>query len=230
MAALENARRLGARARDPRPELLGRALPVRRLDSEIAVRLWQRDRDETRRGELTEPVGDQREQPRQLDIGQHRVADLVQRLELAQPAGSRLVQAGVLDGHRSLCREERDELRVLLRELRPTLLLGQVEVSVGDAAEHDRDAEERLHRWMVGGKPDRERVLRQVGQPQSLGLADQDAENAAAARQLADRFVGGSVDSGRDEPLELGTAPVDHAQRRILGAGELDRRLDDALE
>ena len=69
-------------------------------------------------------------------------------------------------------------------------LLGQVEVAVGDAPEHDRDAEERLHRRVVAGEPDRARVVGDVVQPQRLRVPDQHAEDAAPARQVADRRVG----------------------------------------
>ena len=52
-----------------------------------------------------------------------------------------------------------DELLVLVGEVLAALLLGQVEVAVGDAAQQDRHAEERAHRRMVRREPDRARVL-----------------------------------------------------------------------
>ena len=103
--------------------------------------------------------------------------------ELARPAGRRLVEARVLDRHRSLAGEQRDELLVLVGEVLAALLLGEVEVAVGDAAQHDRHAEEAVHRWMSGREADRTRILGQVVQPQRLRLADQHAEDAATARQ-----------------------------------------------
>ena len=83
------------------------------------------------------------------------------------------------------------------------LLLGQVEVAVGDAAQQDRHAEERAHRRMAGREADRARVLGQVVQAQRLRVADQHAEDAAPARQVADRRVRLRVDAGGDEALEL---------------------------
>ena len=83
-----------------------------------------------------------------------------------------------------------------LGEVVAALLLGQVEVPVGDAAEHDRDAEERLHRRVVAREADRARVVGEVVQPQRARLADEDAEDPAAARQVADRRVRLGVDAG----------------------------------
>ena len=102
----------------------------------------------------------------ELRLAGQRVPDLGQRLELRQPARRRLVQARVLDRDRRLRGEQRDELLVLGGEVLAALLLGQVEVAVGDAAQEDRHAEERPHRRVVRREADRARVGRQVVQPE----------------------------------------------------------------
>ena len=81
--------------------------------------------------------------------------DLVQRLELLQPAGRGLVEPCVLDRDCGLGREQRRQFLVLVGERHASRLLGEVEVSVRDPAEQDRDAEERAHRRVVrrGSRP-----------------------------------------------------------------------------
>ena len=62
--------------------------------------------------------------------------------------------------------EQGDDLLVLLGEVLAARLLRQVEVPVGDAAQHDRDAEEAAHRRMVGREADRAWVAREVVETQ----------------------------------------------------------------
>ena len=112
----------------------------------------------------------------------------------------------------------------------PTCLLGQVEVAVGDSAEHDRDAEEGAHRRVVRREADRARILGDVVQAQRLRLADEHAEDAAPARQVADRGMGLLVDAGGEEPLEALARAIDDAERRVARFGQLGGRLGEALE
>ena len=79
------------------------------------------------------------------------------------------------------------ELLVLVGERGAALLLGQVQVAVGDSAQEDRDAEERAHRRMVRREADRARVVREIVEAQRLRVLDQRAEDAAATREVADR-------------------------------------------
>ena len=116
------------------------------------------------------------------------------------------------------------------RELRAALLLGEVQVAVRDAAEDDRDAEERSHRRVVAGKADRAGVVGDVVQAEWPRLPDQDAEDAPPARQLPDRGPRLGVDPGREEPLEALPGAVDHPEGRVTGARQRRRRLDDSLE
>ena len=83
---------------------------------------------------------------------------------------------------------------------------------------------------MARREPDRAWILAEVAQPQRLAVADQHAEDAAAARQVADRRLRLVVDADGDELLEPGPEPVDHAERAVARAGQLDRRLDQALQ
>ena len=152
------------------------------------------------------------------------------RLELARPAGRGLVEARVLDRHRRLSGEERDELLVLVREVLAALLLGEVEVAVGDAAQQDRHAEEAAHRRMSRREADRARILREVVQPQRPRLADQHPEDAAPARQVADLRAQVVVDAVGDELLQLDPVRVDHAERGIASAGQLGRGLHEPVE
>ena len=178
------------------------------------------DRHEPRSDQAAQAACDQLEQARQLDLARERRPDLVQRLELLRPGRRRLVQARVLDRHRRLARERPDELLILLGE-RPRLLLGQVEVAEGTAAEQDRHAEEAAHRRMVGREADRARVVGDRLQPQRARVGDQGAEDAAAAREVTDLGHRLGVDPGVDEALEPSSRLVDHAERRVAGAGQL---------
>ncbi len=83
---------------------------------------------------------------------------------------------------------------------------------------------------MVGRESDRARIVAEVREPERLGLPDQDAEDPPSSRQIADRRVSLRVDTGRQEALEAGACLVDHAERRVPGAGELRGRLDELLQ
>ena len=83
---------------------------------------------------------------------------------------------------------------------------------------------------MVGGKPTEAVVLGDVVQAERPRVADEDAQDAAPARQVADRRMGLGVDAVRDEALELSAGRVDDAERRVAGAGQLGGRLEEPLE
>ena len=159
-----------------------------------------------------------------------RVADLGQRLELLEPARRGFVEPCVLDRDRGLRGEQRDELLVLGGEIVAALLLGEVQVPVGDAAEQDRNAEERAHRRVVRREPDRATVRVQVVQPECMRVADQDAEDAATTREVADPLVRLFVDPCRQEAFQGFAGLVDHPDRRVPRACQLSAGLDDALQ
>ena len=184
------------------------------------------------RDELAQARGDDCEERLELDLRGERVADLVQRLELAQPARRGLVQARVLDCDGGLRGEQLRELLVVLRELAAVALLRQVQVPVHDAAEQDRHSEEGLS--SAGGseesRPSGGR-RRCRARRERLRLSDDDAEKPAPDRLVADRRPRLVVHAGRQEPLEDACPRrVDDAERRVPRAGELRRSLDDPLE
>ncbi len=78
---------------------------------------------------------------------------------------------------------------------------------------------------MVGREADRARVVADRLQPQRARVADQGAEDAAAARKVADLGHRLGVDTGVDEALEPRARLVDHAERGVAGAGQGGGRL-----
>jgi hypothetical protein len=148
-----------------------------------------------------------------------------------QPPGAvsgLLVQLGVLDGHPGLGGEQDQGPLVLGVEVVAALFLGQVQVAVDPATGGHRSAEERVHRRVVGRKPDRAGVVGDVMEPQGCGVLDQHAEDAAADRDVADRRPLLIADPGGDE-LADDAVPAQHPQRPIAGPGELGGQLDNAL-
>ena len=160
-----------------------------------------------------------------------RRADLLQRLELPRPGGGRLVQTRVLDRDGRLRRKESHELLVLLVEVRSALLLGQVEVPVGDAraarsgcrgrspsadgpAESRRSAGSSARSWR---RSVRASVINAPRMPRPRGRSP-----ITAARLV--------VDAVRDEPLEARPGRIDDAERGVSRTGDECRRLDYALE
>src|SRR5262249_58366819 len=109
-------------------------------------------------------------------------------------------------------------------------LLGQVEVGGGDATKKDRNAEERVHRRVVRWKADRPGIGGDPGEAKRFGVRDEDAEDAAPARRVADGRVGGGIDPRGQEALELRAGRTDDAERRVPGAGEVRGGFDEALQ
>ena len=69
-----------------------------------------------------------------------------------------------------------------------------------------------------------------VRQPQRARVTDQLTEDAVTARQVADGAAGLVVDPARQEPCQPLAPLVQHAERRVLRAGELAAGLDHAFE
>jgi hypothetical protein len=130
-----------------------------------------------------------------------------------------------------LAREQCEHFFVLVSEIAiVALLLGEIEVAVGDAAQQDRDAEKAAHRRMPGREAHCAGILAEVAQPQGLRLTYEDAEDPAPHGQRSDLGTRLVVDAVREEPLELLPARVDHAERRIARSGQLGCGLDEAVE
>ena len=149
------------------------ALAVGGSNDQPVARPRQGDQDDAGLDQLPQPAGDEVEQRRQLELRGECDPDLVQRLEPVQPASGRLVEPRVLDRDGRLRGEQLRQLEVLLGERPAAVLLGQIQVPVRDAALEDRDAQERLHRRMVGREANRAWIVGDVVEQERFGLADQ---------------------------------------------------------
>ena len=109
----------------------------------------------------------------------------------------------MVDRHTGELGQQHRGLLVLVAELAPPSLLGQVQVAVRLAVDQDRHAEEQLHRRMA----DRETVgvgmAADVVDPQRLRIADQLSEHPAAGRKRPDRPPRRLIDSGGQEPARV---------------------------
>ena len=86
-------------------------------------------------------------------------------------------------------READHELLVDVGEHLGGRLVGQVEVAEDLVAHPDRHAQERSHRRVVGREAEAVGVLAQVGQPQRLGVDDEQAEDPVPLGQVADELA-----------------------------------------
>ena len=126
--------------------------------------------------------------------------------------------------------ERLDRFLVLVGERSPARLFGQVQAPVRHVVNEDRDAEKRAHRRMSGRHSVTVRVLAEVGKAQRDRIEDQIAEHAAAARPLADPRARVIVDPRREKYGEAVPGIVEHAQRRVLRAGQLLRGLQHSIK
>ena len=165
---------------------------------------------------------------READLGR-RLQAADRALELLVAGVHRAVQPGVGDRDRRPVGEH-DHRLLVLRGERAVVLLGQVEVPPRLALDQQRHAEERPHRRVRDREAVGPRVRAHVVQAQRMRVGDQHAEHAAPARGVADRPVGLLVDPGGDEALEPLAALVEHADRRVPGAGQLARDVEQPLQ
>lgn len=229
LPALEHAAALRVRPLETQTEDLVGACTVRRFDPQRPRGRGQRDRHHSRADQAAQTPADELQQARQLDLAGQRRTHFVERLELCGPVRGVLEEPGVLDRHGRLAGQRLGQLLILAGE-RPAGLLGQVEIAVGSSAEEDRNAEEAAHGRVVGGKADGAWVVGDRVQPQRASVGDQRPEDAASARQFADRFRLLGAEPREDEPLEALAVLVDHAEGRVACAGQLGCRLDELLE
>ncbi len=82
---------------------------------------------------------------------------------------------------------------------------------------------------MVRREPARIRVLRDIRDPIRAALADDQAEQPAAARQGADPRPVGLRDPARDEAID-GPEAIGDAERGVLGSDQVADTIDDQLE
>ena len=119
------------------------ALAIGRGDAQMLAVRRESDEDEPRIDELAQPAATRPQERLELELAGERVADLVEGLEVAQPAGRGFVQASVLDRDGGLGGEQLRSSSSSSVKLLAARLLGQIQVSVRDSAEEDRHAEER---------------------------------------------------------------------------------------
>ena len=73
-------------------------------------------------------------------------------------------------------------------------------------------------------------MLPHIVQTQRARVGDQDAEDAVAARKVADGGVRGGVDADCEEALEALPAVVEDAEGRVPGAGQLTCDLEHPIQ
>ncbi len=83
---------------------------------------------------------------------------------------------------------------------------------------------------MVRREAERVVVLGDIAEAQHARVADQSAEDTAAARQVADPFADRIVDTAMQEALEAAAGLVEHAQGRVACPRDLDGPLQDRVE
>ena len=190
----------------------------------------QRERDEARSDQLAQPRRDEVEQRLELQLTDERAADLVERLELLRPGRGRFVEAGVFDGHRGLGGEQRHQLLVLHGEVAAPLLLGEVEIAVGDVAKNDRHAEKGAHRRVPGRKAHGAWIVGESVEAQRPRVADQHAQDSTSVRRVADLRLELGAHAVGDEALEARAGGIDHSESRVARGGHSGGRFDDAPE
>ncbi len=109
------------------------------------------------------------------------LAGAVELLDLLQQPRALLVQPRVLDGGRGLRGEQHHDVLVVLGEVAPTQLLGEIEIAEHPSPADDGGAEERVHRRMVRGEAVGVGMAGEVGQPDDPRLSDHEAEDAMPA-------------------------------------------------
>ena len=146
-------------------------------------------------------------------------------LEFAASSLDALVEASVFDRDRHPFRQHDKRFLVEFVEL-AVLLLGQVDVAPGLATDQNGRSQEGGHRRVRVREPVAAHVLADVAQTEWLWLADQLAEDAPSAWQVADRPVRLVVDPRGQEPLQLLPSGVEDPDRRVACPRQLARNLE----
>ena len=102
---------------------------------------------------------------------------------------------GTLDRDAGELCEQGDRLLVVLGELCPVLLVGEIEVPVRLTVDEDRHPQERAHLGMAERERVRARMASDVGQSQRHRMGDEYAEHTAAPWQLADLAPSGLINA-----------------------------------
>ena len=234
LARLEHLARRRALDRDADT---GRARGHARAGGDDEVRsLAQQDHEAARLDERPAALGDELEHVLELHLRADRDGDRARGLqaprrvlELVAARRDRFVQARVLDRDRRPRREDQDRLLVDGVEVAAGLL-GEVEVAPDLPAHEHGNPEEARHRRVAGREAVGLRVLADGRDAQRPRIVDQHPEDAAPAREVADRAVRLGVDPAGDEALQLAPVTVEDPERGIARAGDLARGLEHLVE
>ena len=118
---------------------------------------------------------------------------------------------------------------VVLGELVGAGLVGEVEVADRATLHRDWHAQEAVHRRVVRREPVAPRIDGDVRDPERAVLPDDEAEDAVAARHVADPRPRLAVDPGGDEAFHDAVG-VDDAEGRVSGPDERTHLVDDDLQ
>src|SRR5919106_1193731 len=142
---------------------------------------------------------------------------------------SRTLSPGALDGDPGVEGERFDQRLVIVAELGCILLVGEVQAPDDLAGDSDGHPQERVHRRVVGREAVALRMRGDGPNPVRAVLADDQAQQDMATRQIAD---GASLVGADPAGDELGDQAliVDDAERRVLGGDQLADAVDDQLQ
>ena len=224
---LEDAAGHRALNRNPQAQNLAFQLTGRRYDP-LLLALLEQDDHRPCLDQRPPALDDQLQDSLEVGLSPHRPRDCGRGLEahdralqLVPALGLTLEQAGVVDGERGPVREHDGCRLVVIRELPSSLLVGEVEVAEGLAADEHRHSQEAVHRGMARREPVGARMVAHMGQAQRLGLGDQHSEHPPPAGEVADLSVGFLVDpDGEKAPQGLAVF-VEHSQRGVARSGDL---------
>ena len=142
---------------------------------------------------------------------------VVQKADEARP----LLQPRVLDGDARRLRQRLRHGLVLFVEGFTVQFVGQVQVPVDLSTHPQGYAQERIHRWMMGREPIAVGVGVQIGQPERLGIGNENTEYAASCRAGTDALLLFVGQPDGQELVEGGPGRIEDSESAIAG---LDQR------
>ncbi len=205
--------------------------------AEAVLAVHEQDRAASSLDQVASALHHQLEDAHQVELAAdlsaqfHRGLEAAHRaLELFLAAPIRLARPRVVDRDRGPLGQHDEQLLVLDVELPAAVLLGQVEVAEDLVPNHHRDAQERVHRRMLGREPVGAGVVADPRQAKRFGLADQLTEDAVTARKRADPLPQLLVDPDRQEAGQLALLVVEDAKGRVASPGQLASRLEELAQ
>ena len=140
------------------------------------------------------------------------------------------MESGVLDGDAGGQGQRLGEVHVLGVEGPAAELVREVEVAVDLVPHLHRDAHERAHRRVAGGKSGTVRMVGQIVDHQGDRVVDQGPEHAESDRSGPDPVLFGRGKSDGDELGQAVTGGIEHAEGAVPGAGHGARLGDHVTE